>query len=31
VDAGEMIEGYDQLAEAAAWIASYQDRGRTLT
>ena len=31
VEAGETIEGYDQLAKAAAWIASYQDRGRTLT
>ncbi|MCY4332880.1 MAG: hypothetical protein OXC96_10385 [Cyanobacteria bacterium MAG CAR1_bin_15] len=25
------IEGYDQLAEAAAWITDYQDRGRTPT
>lgn len=31
VKAGETIEGYDQLAKAAAWIASYQDRRRTLT
>ena len=31
VKAGEMIEGYDRLAEAVQWIASYQDRGRALT
>lgn len=31
VKAGEMIEGYDQLAKAVQWIASYQDRGRALT
>ncbi|MXZ83458.1 MAG: hypothetical protein F4Z10_07215 [Synechococcus sp. SB0666_bin_14] len=31
VKAGETIEGYNQLAEAVEWIASYQDRGRTLT
>ena len=31
VKAGETIEGYDRLAEAVQWIASYQDRGRALT
>ena len=31
VEAGETIEGYDQLAKAATWIASYQERGRALT
>ena len=31
VTAGETIEGYDRLAKAVQWIASYQDRGRALT
>lgn len=31
VEAGEMIEGYDQLTQAVEWIASYQKRGRKLT
>ena len=31
VEAGEVIEGYDQLKQAAAWIASYQDRRRAAT
>ena len=31
VEAGEVIEGYDQLKQAAAWIVSYQDRGRAST
>lgn len=29
VEAGETIEGYDHLAEAAQWIVDYRDRGRT--
>ena len=31
VEAGETIEGYGQLAKAAAWIADYQKRGRAPT
>ena len=29
VNAGETIEGYDRLAEAAQWVADYQGRART--
>lgn len=29
VNAGETIEGYDCLAEAARWVADYRGRGRT--
>ena len=28
VEAGETIEGYDRLAEAAQWVADYRGRAR---
>ncbi len=31
VKAGETIEGYDRLAEAARWVADYQGRARTMS
>ena len=30
VEAGEMIEGYDRLDEAARWVADYQRRARAM-
>ena len=31
VEAGETIEGYDRLAEAAQWVADYRNRVRGAT
>ena len=28
VEAGETVEGYDRLAEAAQWVADYRGRAR---